>query len=122
MAATKGNAAFTWASGSATTAGTTNPISTSTYYAASVYVKVVVTGTGPTTSFTFIVQQSPDGTNWYSGPVFNAPLAAGTYYFGPPQLSLAPDCQSVQIVYTIEAGGTSPVSTLTAQLGYISGV
>lgn len=119
MAATKSNAAFTWASGSATTSGTTNAISTSTYYAESLYVKVVVVGT-PTTSFSFVIQQSPDGTNFYSGPTFNAPLVAGTYYFGPPQLSLAPDCESVQIVYTAQAGGTS--STLTAQLGYISGV
>lgn len=119
MAATKASAAFTWASGSATASGTTNAISTATHYADAVYVKVVVVGT-PTASFTFVVQQSPDGSTYYSGQTYSAPLAAGTYYFGPPFLSLDPSCQSVQIVYTAQSGGTS--STLTAQIGELTGL
>ena len=119
MAATKSYAAFTWASGSATASGTTNAISTSTYYGASVYVKIVTTGTA-TVAATFIVQQSPDGSIFYGSRVYSSPLAAGTYLFGPQEgLTLAPDCQSVQIVYTNQTTGTS---TLTAQVGYISGV
>lgn len=117
MAATKGYATFTWASGSATASGTTNAISTSAYYSAAVYVKVVVVGT-PTGSFNFTIQQSPDGTNFYSGQTFSAPLAAGTYYYGPPFLTLDPSTESVQIVYTAQSGGTS--STLTAQISYVS--
>ena len=122
MSATKSYGSLTgsWASGSTTTSGTTTAVSTSTYYSASVYVKIVQVGV-PTTAATFIVQQSPDGTNFYDSRVYNYPLAAATYTWGPGDgLTLAPDCESVQIVYTAQSGGTS--STLTAQLGYISGV
>lgn len=117
MAATKGNAAFTWSSGSATTSGTTSSVDVSGYDAAAVYVQVVVAGT-PTTSFTFTIQQSPDGSTFYGGQTFSAPLAAGTYTFGPPFLTLDPATVAVRIVYTAQSGGTS--STLTAQLGYVS--
>lgn len=119
MAATKVATALTWASGSATASGTTNSISTSTAYAESVYVKVVVVGT-PTTSFSFQIAQSPDGSTFYPGPIFTAPLVAGTYYYGPPQLSLAPDCEAVEIIYVAQVAGTS--STLTAQLGTLTGL
>lgn len=75
----------------------------------------------PTTAPTFIVKQSPDGTNFYGQRVYTIPLLAATYQFGPQEgLTLAPDCESVEIIYTAQAGGTS--STLTAQIGYISGV
>ena len=116
MAATKSSTTATWASGSATASGTTNTISTATYYAASWYVKLVVVGT-PTVSATFIVQQSPDGTTLYNGPTYSAPLAAGTYYW---EIALDPTCELTDLVYTQQTSGTS--STLTAQLGYVSGV
>lgn len=117
MAATKGYASFTWASGSATASGTTNTIDVSTYDVPAVYVKVVVAGT-PTTSFSFTVQQSPDATNFYSGLTFSAPLVAGTYYFDPSVIPINPATSTIQIVYTAQSGGTS--STLTAQVGYVS--
>jgi phage-related tail fiber protein len=117
MSATKASAAFTWASGSATTSGTTNAISTSTHYADAIYVKVVVVGT-PTSSFTFQIAQSPDGSTYYPGQSFAAPLVAGSYYFGPPQTSLDPTCESVELIYVAQSGGTS--STLTAQIGELT--
>jgi hypothetical protein len=44
MAASKSASAFTWASGSSTASGTTNPIDCSTDYAQQVYVSVAVVG------------------------------------------------------------------------------
>ena len=116
MAATKSYTTATWASGSATASGTTNTISTSTYYGMTWYVKMVIVGT-PTSGGTFIVQQSPDGSTLYNGPTYTVPYAAGTYYW---EIALDPTCQLTDLIYVAEGGGTS--STLTAQLGYISGI
>jgi hypothetical protein len=116
MAATKSATAFTWASGSATASGTTNPISCSTDYVQEVYVSIVVVGTA-TGGATFIVQSSPDGSTYYSGQTYTAPLTAGTTSW---IIAVPVSAEDVQIVYTAQTGGTS--STLTAQLGQVTGV
>jgi len=116
VAATKSATAFTWASGSATTSGTTNPISCSTDYIQEVYLQIVQVGTA-TTAATFTIQSSPDGSTYFSGQTYTAPTAAGTYTWN---LAVPASAQDVQIVYTAQSGGTS--STLTAQLGQVTGV
>jgi hypothetical protein len=118
MAETQSSATFTWASGSATASGTTNAITTTGLYAKTIYGQIVVVGTA-TTAATIQVQESPDGSTYYSIPtkVYTAGLAAGTYPF---QIPCDPTCASVQVVYTAQSGGTS--STLTMQLGEVTGV
>ena len=118
MAATKSAAAFTWASGSQYISGTTNSISTSTDYIQTVYGKLVQVGPA-TTAATVQVQDSPDGSTYYSPPakLWVAPLAAGTYYF---EVAVDPTAESTQVVYTAQSGGTS--SALTMQLGQVTGI
>jgi hypothetical protein len=116
MAITKASTAFSWASGSATASGTTNPISTTGDYAQQVYVDLVQTGTA-TTAASFIVQVSPDGTTWFSLIPITAPTAAGTYDW---VIDVPITAESVRIQYTQQAGGTS--SSLTAQLGQVTAV
>lgn len=115
MAASKSCSTFTWASGSSTSSGTTNSISCSGDYVQQVYVSIVVVGT-PTAAASFVVQWSPDGSTFYGSPAYATSLAAGTY---PWTIDLPSTAQAVQIVYTAQTGGTS--STLTAQLGQLSG-
>ena len=117
MAETQSSASFTWASGSSTSSGTTNAITTTGLYAKSVYASIVQVGTA-TTAATFTIQQSPDGSTYYSGPTYTIGTAAATYTPGP--IALDPTCASVQIVYTAQSGGTS--STATFQLGEVTGV
>lgn len=120
MAATKAATTFTWASGSATTSGTTNPITTSvaTDYAGAVWGSIVVVGT-PTVAATVQIQESPDASTYYSPPtkLFTAGLTAGTYSFA---IALEPTAKAVQLVYVAQTGGTS--STFTAQLGEVTAV
>ena len=116
MPATKSSSTFTWASGSATASGTTNPISCATDYAQQVFVSIAQVGTA-TTAASFVVQWTPDGTTYYGSPSYAAGTAAGTYYF---TIDVPVTAQDVEIVYSAQAGGTS--STLNAQLGQVTGV
>jgi hypothetical protein len=116
MAATKSASTFTWASGSPTASGTTNPISCSTDYVQEVYVSIVQVGTA-TTAATFTVQFSPDGSTFYSAQTFTAPTSAATTSW---VIAVPVTAEDVQIVYTAQSGGTS--STLTAQLGQVTSV
>jgi hypothetical protein len=118
VAITLSSASFTWASGSATASGTTNAITTTALYAKTVYGQIVQVGIA-TTAASIQVQESPDGSTYFSPPtkVYTAGLAAATYYF---QIPCDPTCASVQVVYTAQVGGTS--STLTMQLGEVTGV
>jgi len=116
MAATKSATSFTWASGSATASGTTNAIDCSTDYIQEVYVSIAV-GATPTGGATFVVQWSPDGSTWYSGQTYTAPIVVGTYAW---PIAVPVTAQKVQIVYVNQSGGGS--STLTAQLGQVTGV
>jgi hypothetical protein len=116
MALTKTSTTLTWASGSSTSSGTTVAISTTGAYAATMYVKLA-TGVGVTVAPTFYLQQSPDGSTYYNGPIYATPIVASTsYYF---MIALDPGCESVQLVYTQETTGTS---TLTGQLAQVTGV
>ena len=90
--------------------------SCSTDYLQEVYVSLVQVGSA-TTAATFIVQASPDGSTYYSGPTYTAPTTAGTYNW---TIAVPVTAEDVQIVYTAQAGGTS--STLAAQLGQVTGV
>ncbi len=116
MAVTKSSSTFTWASGSATASGTTNPIACSSDYVQEVYVSIVQVSTA-TTAATFTVQWSPDGSTYYSGQTYTAPTAAATTNW---VVAVPVTAEDVQIVYTAQSGGTS--STLTAQLGQVTGV
>jgi hypothetical protein len=116
MAASKSASTFTWASGSSTSSGTTNPISCSTDYIQEVYVSIVQVGTA-TTAASFSLQWSPDGSTYYAGQTFTAGTAAATYTW---TIAVPVTAEDVQIVYTAQSGGTS--STLTAQLGQLTGV
>jgi hypothetical protein len=116
MAVTKSATTFTWASGSATASGTTNAITCSADYIQEVYVQIVQVGTA-TTAATFTVQWSPDGSTYYSGQTYTAPTGAATTAWA---VAVPVTAESVQIVYTAQSGGTS--STLTAQLGTVTGV
>jgi hypothetical protein len=116
MSITKTSSSFTWASGSATAGGTTSPISTSSDYSQQIYVSIVVVGTA-TSAANFTVQTSPDGSTYYNLTTLYAGTAAGTYYF---QVDCPVTCESVQIIYVAQSGGTS--STLTAQCGQVTAV
>lgn len=119
MPITKTTTSFTWATGSATSSGTTNPISVTGDYAQQVYVGIVQTGTA-TTPASFTVQVSPDGgTTWYNLTT----LTAGTVGSTTPYqwiIDVPITAESVQVVYSSQAGGTS--SSLTAQLGQVTAV
>lgn len=119
MAAVKAVTAFTWASGSSTTTGVTNPISTASHYEDDVWGNIVVVGT-PSAPASIQVEESPDGgTTWYALPekVFTTNIVAGSYPFSCPiELSTT----DVQISYVAQTGGTS--STFTAQLSSITGI
>jgi hypothetical protein len=116
MAATKSASSFTWASGSATASGTTNPINCATDYVQEVYVSIVQVGTA-TTAANFYLQWSPDGSTYYSGQTYTAGTAPTTYAW---VIAVPVTAEDVQIVYAAQAGGTS--STLTAQLGQVTAV
>jgi hypothetical protein len=116
MAASKSASSFTWASGSATASGTTSAISCSTDYVQEVYVSIVQVGTA-TTAASFSVQWSPDGATYYAGQTYTAGTSAGTYSW---VIACPVTAEDVQIVYAAQSGGTS--STLTAQLGQLTGV
>jgi hypothetical protein len=117
MAASKSATAFTWASGSSTSSGTTNPIDCSTDYAQQVYVSVAVVGS-PSAGAAFYIAASPDGgTTYYSLPTYTASTTAGTYYW---VIDVPVTATKVEIVYTAQTGGTS--STLVAQLGQVTGI
>ena len=115
MALTKTYTAMTWASGSATSSGTTNAVDVSGSYASEVYVQIVVVGTA-TTAASFTVAFSADTTN-YRGSVgpFSAGTAASTYKF---VVAVPPGASDVEIVYTAQSGGTS--STLTADVSRVT--
>lgn len=112
MALTKTFTAITWATGSATASGTSNPVDISASYASEVDVQVVVAG-APTAAAQFTVEFSADASNFRAavGP-FSAGLTAGTYKFGP--IACPPGQNSVRVVQTAQTGGTS--STLTADV------
>lgn len=116
MAATKSATNFTWATGSATSSGMTNPISCSSDYVQEVYVSIVQAGTA-TTAASFYCQLSPDGSTYYPTQTYTAGTSAATYTW---VISVPVTAESVEIVYTAQSGGTS--STLTAQLGQLTGV
>jgi hypothetical protein len=114
MAATKSSATFS--NNNTTASSTSSAISTATLYAGCVYISIVQVGLA-TTAATITVQQSPDGSTFYPGTTFSAGLAAGTYDW---QIALDPTCQSVEVTFTAQSGGTS--GTLYAQLGEVTGV
>ena len=116
MPETQSSATFTWASGSATASGTTNPITTTGLYAKTVYIAIAQVGV-PTTGATFTINQSPDGTTYYAGPTYSPGLLTA---FPPWIIMLDPTCAAVTITWTAQAGGVS--STLTAQLGEVTGI
>ena len=74
-------------------------------------------GRSASTAATFTPQWSPDGTTYYSGQTYTAPLTAVTTNW---TIAVPVTAEDVQIVYTAQSGGTS--STLTAQLGQVTGV
>jgi len=118
MKPTKAYTSLTWASGSATASGTTNAVSTATDFYDALWGQVVVAGT-PTAAASIQVQETVDGTTYWSSPVKTwtaSVLVAGTYQFGP--IPIDPATSDVQVVYTAQTGGTS--STLTMQLGQIT--
>jgi hypothetical protein len=118
MKPTKTYTSLTWASGSATASGTTNTINTATDPYDVLWGQVVVVGT-PTAGASIQVQESVDGSTWWSSPAKQwtaGTLAAGTYQFGP--IPIDPASNLVQVVYTAQSGGSS--STLTMQLGQVT--
>ena len=120
MKPTKASVSLTWASGSATASGTTNPVSTATDCYDALWGQIVVVGT-PSAGASIQVQESVDGSTYWSPPgkVFTASvLAAGTYAFGP--IPIDPATSDVQVVYTVQTSGTS--STVTMQLGQVTQV
>lgn len=100
------------------TSQTSSAVDTSGDYADTVFASLVVVGT-PSGSATFQVQISPDGgTTYYNyGPVYSAPLTAGTYNWA---IGLDETAKKVQVVFAAQTGGTS--GTFTAQTGQITGV
>jgi hypothetical protein len=116
MSISKSSSSFTWASGSSTSSGTTNSISTSSDYAQQVFVSIVQVGTA-TTAASFTVQCSPDGSTYYNLTTLTAGVSAATYNW---IVDIPVTAESVQIVYSAESGGTS--STLTGQLGQVTSV
>ncbi len=118
MKPTKAFTTLTWASGSSTSSGTTNTVNTATDPYDALWGQVVVVGT-PTTGALIQLQESVDGSTFWSGPTKSwqaGTLAAGTYQFGP--IPVDPATVLVQVVYTAQVGGTS--STLTMQLGQVT--
>lgn len=116
MAISKNVSNFTWASGSSTTSGTTVAINTTSDYAQQIYLSIVQVGTA-TTAASFTIQTSPDASTFYSLTTMSAGTTAGTYQW---VIDVPITCEAVQIVYSAQSGGTS--STLTAQLGQVTGV
>jgi hypothetical protein len=116
MAATKGVSTFTWASGSAISSGTTNPVSCATYYAQDLAVTIAQVGTA-TTAASFQVQYSFDASTYYTLATYTAGTGAATYTW---TINIPATAQYVQIVYSAQSGGTS--STLNAQLGEVTGI
>lgn len=117
MALTKSATTLTWASGSATTNGTTNTVDVSGSYAATLYVKIIVVG-APSSAATFVPQFSPDGgTTWFSAFTYQTIAVDGTYYW---EIPFPADAQTFKLVYTAQSGGTS--STLTGQVGKVTAV
>lgn len=115
MAITKGTG--TSLLSAVTTTQNSSAVDVSGDYADAIYVKLVVVGT-PTTSASFIIQQSPDGgTTYYNGPSYSATLVAGTYYW---VIQLDPTCTKTILAFTAQGGGTS--GTFTAQLNKVTGV
>jgi hypothetical protein len=115
--AVKVGVAFTWATGSPTTSGTTNPIDTSSDDVQTVFASVVVTGT-PTTGCQFTVQESPDGggtPTWFNTTVMTAPTVAGTYAW---PISTDPTTKMIQVSQVAQSGGGT--STLTLVLGQMT--
>jgi hypothetical protein len=114
MPASKSSASFTWATGSATASGTTNPLDCSTDYAQQVYVSVAISGT-PASGSSFQLAWSPDGgTTYYYGPTYTTGTAAQTYYW---VIDVPVTATKVEIVYTSVTS-----STLVAQLGQVTGI
>ncbi len=113
MAATKNADALLSA---VTTTQTSSAVDTSTHYGDDIYAKLVVAGT-PSTTATFTPQYSPDGSAYYNGQTYSAPLVAGTYYW---VVSVPVTAKNVKVDFVTQTGGTS--STFTAQLGEVTGV
>lgn len=110
-APTKAVVTATWASGSATTSGTTNPIDVSAVDEATISISIAVVGS-PTAGASFQAQYSYDGTSYYTIRSATAPTAAGTYYW---TIAMPLSAADVQVVYTAQTGGTS--STIAIQVG-----
>lgn len=110
MGVVKNSVTPTWASGSSTSSGTTSSVSLASVNGATVYASIVQVGTA-TTAATLQVQESPDGTAFYSPPtkLFTAGTAAATYV---AEIAVDPTAQSVQVVYAAQSGGTSSTATI----------
>ncbi len=120
MAITKANTAIsagTWQSGSVTASGTSLAVATTGDYADCLYVSIANSSSAPSVGATFYVQQSPDGSAWYSGPTFTAGLTEPYTYAW--QIPLDPTCEKVQVVW---ATGTGGVQTIAIQLGQVTAV
>jgi len=116
MAASKTFQWFTWASGSPTASGTTDPMSCVADYVQEVYATIVQVGAASSPA-SFAVQWSPDGATYFAGESYAAPLADSTSSW---IVSVPGTAEDVRIVYTAQSGGTS--STITAQLGQVIGI
>lgn len=102
-----------------TTTQTSAAVDCSADYAQQLYAECVVVGT-PSAGASIQVQVSPDGgTTYYSPGVlsYTFPTAAGTY---DVLIDLPVTATKIKLAYTAQTGGTS--STLTAQLGQVTGV
>lgn len=117
MAATKTKTGFTWGGGGSTGAsGTSSSISTAGDYADTVMGTITVPAS-VTASASVQVQESLDGTTWYSPPtkVFSPGTTQGTYSF---EIPVDPTAAAVQLVFTASTGAAS---TIAAQLGQLQG-
>ncbi len=112
----------TWQSGSTTAAGTSLAVATTADYADCVYITITNTAGGATytAGANFYIQQSPDGSTWFSGPTFTAGLTASGVYSW--QIALDPTCEKVQIVWALGTGTSSPTWSIGIILGQVTAV
>ena len=118
MSATKTSAAFTWASGSSTTSGTTNAISTAGLYAAAIYASIVQVGNGHH-GCNVHCQPKSRWVDLLRRPDLHRGDCRGNLHAGTDPAR--PDLRErVTITYVAQPVGTS--TTATFQLGEVTGV
>lgn len=112
MAITKANTSLLSA---VVTTQTSSAVSTTGDYADAVYVSAVVTGS-PAAAATFAINQSPDGSTYYSQATYTVSTTNGTYNW---IIALDPTCEKVTVTFT---AGTAGDCSFTAQLGQVTAV